>query len=118
MKNISLSILLTISICFMISGSLLFAEKHSIEDVAKLIKEVESKLDTIKEEGAEQYAGKEIAKIEVYIKNAKIQLDSGKVDVAYYEAGKVNAYFKLIKAKKELSIAEAELKTAEEKTGK
>ena len=108
-----LIIIIIFVICFAFIGTALMADKHSEEEVKVLIKDIENKLGTIKEEGAENYAGKEISKIEQFIKNAKKYLDDGDEDPAFFEISKGKAYFKLIEAKKELLNAETELKNTQ-----
>ena len=99
--------------CFSLCVSSLFASDYSKNDVKKLIKSVEKKLDKYNEEGAEKYAGKEIGRIEDFIKKSKAYLDESDYDEAYYEAGKADAYFKLIDSKKELLAAENEYKSVD-----
>ena len=97
----SIVFVLTLVLCFMVNVSTLTADDHSKNEVIKLIKKVEKKLDKYNEAGADKYAGKELVKIENYIKKSKSFLDESDYDEAYYEVGKADAYFKLI----ELSIA-------------
>ncbi len=108
-----LLLILIIFFCFSICLSPLIASDHSKKQVTKLIKNVEKKLDKYNEAGAEKYAGKEIGKIEDYIKKSKAYLDEDDYDEAYYEAGKADAYFKLIDSKKELLAAENEYKSVD-----
>ncbi len=99
--------------CFSLLVSSLFASDHSKKQVKELIKKVEKKFDRYNEDGTEKYAGKEVGKIEDFIKKAKAYLDEDDYDEAYYEAGKADAYFKLIDSKKELLTAENEYKSVD-----
>ena len=67
-------------------------------------------MDKYTDAGAEKYAGKELGIIEEYIKKAKMFLDEGDEDEAWYEIGKAEAFFKIIDAKKKYIIAEKEYK--------
>jgi hypothetical protein len=97
-------------LCFILISPPVFSDKYSKKEIMTLINDVEKKLDEIKGDGAENYAAKEVAKIERYVENAKKLLDEGDEDLAFYELSKGKAYFKLIEAKKDLMIAEIELK--------
>ncbi|MCP4132122.1 MAG: hypothetical protein GY754_14215 [bacterium] len=103
-------------LCFVVivlffSTSSLFADKYSRSAVQKEIQKVEKKLEKyshLEKRGM----GREIYKIEAYIKNAKKLLVENDRDEAWYEIGKANAYFKLIEAKKYLFAAEKKYKAA------
>jgi len=107
----SIIFILTLILCFTVNISTLTADDHSKKEVSKLIKKVEKRLDKYNEAGADKYAGKELVKIENYIKKSKSFLDESDYDEAYYEIGKADAYFSLIDAKKELLAAENEYKS-------
>ncbi len=111
MKKVIIS-LAAFVFCLSLGSSTLFADDHSEKEVKEMIKKVEQKLDKYTEAGAEKFAGKEVGKIEEYIKKAKVYLDEGDEDEAWYEIGKANAYFMLIDAKKEFLAAEKEYKSA------
>jgi hypothetical protein len=111
MKKINL---IAIIIFLFATTSVLLADKHSKKEVADLITEVETRLDAAKSEGAENYAGKEVSRIEDLLKDAKKQLDDNERDIAFYMIGRAKSYFKLIDARKELLDAETELKSAQE----
>jgi hypothetical protein len=93
-------------------NGVVFADKHSQREVKALINEVETKLDLIRAEGAQNYAERAVSQIDRYIRNAKKLLDDGDEDLAFYEISKGRAYFKLIEAKKELMIARIKLQNA------
>ena len=111
MKRRLMLSLVTISLLF--CASLLFADVHSKGEVSSLIKKVETRLDNYKEAGAEEYAGRELATIEEYIKKAKVELDNKDEDFAFYSISKADAYFKIIDAKKILLKAEKQFKAAD-----
>ena len=109
MKNRTAILLITL-LCFVFFSAPVSADKHSEKEVKELIRDVESKLDIVKQVGAENYAEREISKIEEYIQNAKRYLIEDEEDLAFYEIKKGKAYFKLIKVKFDKLQAESELK--------
>ena len=101
-----------IFILLLVINNVALADKHSKREVKALINEVETRLDLIRAEGAQNYAERAVSQIERYIKNAKKLLEDGDEDLAFYEISKGRAYFKLIEAQKELMSAEIELQNA------
>ena len=100
-------------LCLLVSTSA-FADKYSESEVGALIKKVEGKLDAISDSDSIKM-GREISRIEIYIKNAKRLLDDNDRDEAWYEIGKADAYFMLLNAKKKFFAADNELKNTEKK---
>ncbi|MCP4137243.1 MAG: hypothetical protein GY754_40110 [bacterium] len=93
-----------------IPGSLpVRAADHSSMEIRNLLLVVNNKLKKLKEGAAPTYAGKEMSKIEDFVKSAKMFLDDDELDQAYYQISIANVYFKIVEAKKELSNAEKEL---------
>lgn len=108
-------LLIAVSLCiFSLTSAAVYADRYPTSEVQKLIKETEEKLESVKSEGAESYAPKEVTRIEDYIKEAKKQLEENERDIAYYEINKAMAFFKLISAKKELLDAETSLKNIQD----
>ena len=102
MKRIIYFLIVSMLTVSFLSG-VAMADDHSKSQVNRIIAKVVSKLDKIRDHNGDSYAGREIGKIESYVKSAKMQLDDGEEDLAFYEIEKAKSYFDLIAAKKEFA---------------
>jgi hypothetical protein len=112
-----LSLLVSLLIIFSFTTDI-FADKRSQKEVTDMVKETETKLEAVIDEGAELYAAAETAAMQDYINKAKKFLDEGERDLAFYEISKAKAYIRLIKAQRDLMDADSELTNAQDNKDK